>query len=176
MPSDALQFSDLSKVFPALEGKLKLMQMPSSGGLKPRILIGNDDPVDTLALFQCLAEAGYEVVVAEQGSEAIAELRKADHPPVAILDAQLPGMAGTEICERMRDAGKSVYLILSSEQPSTPEIVAGLESGADLYLAKSTAPEELLAHVRAGLRTIARQRELEHRIAELTGGRLKPEE
>ena len=152
------------------------MQMPSSGGIKSRILIGNDDPVDTLALFQCLAEAGYEVVVAEQGTEAITELRKADHPPVAILDAQLPEMAGTEICERMRDAGKSVYLILSSAQPTTAEIVAGLDSGAVLYLAKSTPPEELLAHIRVGLRTIDRQRALEDKIEDLSGGRLKPED
>jgi len=171
MSHDALQFSDLAKVFPTPEGKPKPIPMVSSGGQKPRILIGDGDPVYTLTVFQHLVEAGYEVVVTEVGTDAIAELRKADHPPVAILDWKLPGMDGTEICERMRDAGKNVYLILTSAKPTTQEIVAGLEMGADLFLSKSLPPQELVAHVKVGVRIIHRQRALAHKLDELAGGR-----
>jgi DNA-binding response OmpR family regulator len=169
MPHDSLKFTDLAKVFPAADGKPKPMQMPSSGGLKTRILIGDDDPVHTLTIFQTLVEAGYEVVVAERGTDAIAELRKADHPPVAILERRLPGMDGLEICERMRDAGKNVFLILYSVQPTTAEMVAGLEKGADLYLSKTIAPALLVAQIQAGLRTVARLRALAPRPEEPPG-------
>lgn len=156
MPN-AIPFSDLAKVFPSAKGTPKPIQMPSSGGGKPRVLLGEDDPVETLTLFQTLAEAGFEVVMATNGTDAIAELRKADHPPVAILERQLPGMSGLEICERMRDAGKHVYLILLGRAPASAEIITGLESGADLYLPKSIPPAELAAHVKVGLRIIGRQ-------------------
>ena len=176
MSSDALPFADLDKVFPDQEGKPKPLQMPGSGGIKLRVLIGDDDPVHTLTLFHCLAQAGYEVVVAETGTDAIAELRKADHPPVAILDGKLPGMNGREICARMRDVGKNIYLILTGENPTTQEIVAGLESGADLYLPKSIPPEEMLAHVKVGVRIVSRQQALALRIGELAADRLPPED
>jgi len=175
MSNDALQFADLSKVFPIADGKPKPMQMASSGGSKARILIGDGDPVYTMTLFQFLAQAGYEVVVAENGHDAIAELRKTEHPPVAILDWQLPGMNGSEICERMREAEKNIYLILYREALTTPTIIDGLEKGADLFLQKSVPPEELLAHVKVGLRIVNRQRTLMQKIEELRGGRLTPE-
>jgi len=158
MTSDVLKFGEFNKVFPISEGGLKPIQMASSG-VKTRILIGDADPVYTLGLFHSLVQAGYEVVVAITGLDAIAELRKADHPLVAILDRKIPGMDAAEICKRMRDAGKDVYLILSSEHPTTDEIVAGLEGGADLYLPKSIPPEELLAHVKVGVRIMGRQRD-----------------
>ncbi len=172
MPSKALKFTDLAKVFPVEEAKPTLIPRDSSGSRKPRVLVADDDPVFMLALFQSLAEAGYEVIAMERGTDAVAALRKADHPPVAILDWKLPGMDGMEICERMRDAEKSVYLILTSEQPTSQEIVAGLEIGADLYLPKSIPPRELLAHIKVGERIIQRQHALVQKVKELTGGRL----
>jgi len=168
MPSEELKFVDFSKIFPIAERGPKPIQMPNSG-VKHRILIGDADPVYTLVLFESLVQAGYEAVVAATGTDAIAELRKADHPPVAILDCEMPGMDASEICQRMRDAGKDVYLILSSEKPTTQEIVSGLESGADLYLPKSILPQELLAHVKVGLRTVGRQRASAEKL-QLTGG------
>ena len=136
--------------------------MPTSGD-KSRILIADEDPVARLTLFHFLAQAGYDVVVAETGDEAISELRKSDHPPVAILHPKLPGMSGTEICKRIREAGRFVHVILSSDSPSSSEIVAGLDIGADQYVTKATPPEELLAHVKVGLRIIARLRALAHK-------------
>ena len=169
MPSDELRFPEHKKVFPTSEGGIKPIQLPSSG-IKARVLIGHADPAYTLVIFQALGEAGYEVVVAVTGSDAIAELRKADHPALAILDCRMSGMEGTEICKRMRDAEKDVYLILTSEKPTTEEIVAGLESGADLHLPKAIPLEELLAHVKVGMRAIRRQA-LSEELSKSTGDR-----
>ena len=169
MPSDELRFPEHKKVFLTSEGGIKPIQLPSSG-IKARVLIGYADPAYTLVIFQALGEAGYEVVVAVTGSDAIAELRKADHPALAILDCRMSGMEGTEICKRMRDAEKDVYLILTSEKPTTEEIVAGLESGADLHLPKAIPLEELLAHVKVGMRAIRRQA-LSEELSKSTGDR-----
>lgn len=164
-----IPFADLEKVFPASEAKPKPIQMVSSGGSRPRVLIAEDDPLYSLGLFERLVLAGYEVVVAVTGTDAIAELRKADHPPVAILAATLPGMNAAEICERMRDAGKDVYLILLSPAPTTQDVISGLEIGADEVFSKSILLEELVAHVRVGVRIISRMRSLLQRL-EGTGG------
>jgi len=146
---------DVSKVFPAQEPKRPRITLPSSGD-KPRILLADTDPVYALTLFHTLAQAGYEVVVVENGTDAVTELRKVDHPAVAILQSKMPGMDGSEICERMRDAEKDVYLILGGDASESADIVSGLESGAHQYLRKSIPPEELLAHVKVGLRIISR--------------------
>ena len=156
--SDALQFTDLSKVFPTLETKPKPIPMENTGGHKARILLGDSDPVFALAIFPSLVREGYEVVVTESGPDAISELRKADHPPVAILDSTLAGMDGLQICERMRDAEKNLYIILISRTPATEDVVRGLEAGADLFVSKSIPPEELLAYVKVGLRVVHRKR------------------
>jgi DNA-binding response OmpR family regulator len=175
MSGTALKFVEIDKVFPTSEGGLKPMQMPSFG-VKTRILIADADPVNTLIFFESLVLAGYEIVLTVTGTDAISELRKADHPPVAILDRKLPGMDVTEICQRARDADRNIFLILTGENPTTEEIVTGLESGADLYLPKSISPQELLAHVKVGVRTIDRQRALAEKLRLSVREWLRPEE
>jgi len=173
MPGEALPFPDVSKIFPQTElKKVKPLQVATSG-TRPRVLLAEDDPVHSLTLFHFLSQAGYEVVVAVTGPDAITELRKADHPSVAILRAELPGMNGAEICQRMSEAGKSVYLILYSEQPTSEAIVRALEGGADLFVAKSIPSTEMLAHVKVGLRIIAREQAMAQRLEELAGKRHK---
>jgi DNA-binding response OmpR family regulator len=170
MSLESLKFSDFEKVFPKEESRPKPMQMASSGGLKQRILLAAEDPVHSIEVFQALVDAGYEVVLANEGAQAMGELRRADHPPLAVLDAQLPGLNPADLCQRMRDAGKVIYLIFYSDSPTTPEIVSGIEAGADLWLAQATPLPELVAHVQAGLRLIMQQRTLTQRLETLTGG------
>src|SRR5205814_3874440 len=101
MAGESIKFPDVSKIFPQAEQqKIKPLQMQTSGD-RPRVLLADDDPIHSLAVFQALAQAGYEVVLAVTGTDAISELRKAEHPPVAILRSMLPGMSGIQICERM---------------------------------------------------------------------------
>jgi DNA-binding response OmpR family regulator len=147
---------DMSGIFPAEAKRVERLPLPTYGGDRPRVLVADDDPVFRLMIFDVLTRAGFEVVIAETGTEAITELRKADHVPVAILGWNLAGMSGVEICHRMLDAAKEVYLILSHENPSSVDIVNGLDGGADQVLAKSAPVQELAAHVRVGLRIAAR--------------------
>lgn len=153
--SEPLKF-DLTKVFPKEEKRPERIPRASLGGDRPRILVADDDPVFRFTLFDVLTRAGYEVVVAETGTEAIAELRKANNSPVAILASKMPGMHGMEICERMKDAAKDAYLILSHEYATSQDIIAGLEAGADHVMKKTIPEEELLAQVKAGLRIALR--------------------
>ena len=175
MSPPELQFPDKSKVFPGPVTKPSSIPLPPSTGEKTRILIADEDPVGRLTLFQFLTEAGYEVVISENGHEAVAELRKPNHPSVAILDLMLPGMSGAEICKRMRSVEKLVYLILSSDRTGKQEAAAALEAGADSYLPRPIVREELVALVKSGLRIIGRQRALAEKV-EALGGHRAPDE
>jgi DNA-binding response OmpR family regulator len=171
MSAPELHFPDKSKVFPGPTAKPLSIPLPPSTGEKTRVLVADEDPVNRLTLFQFLTEAGYEVVITENGHEAIAELRRTNHPVVAVLDLTLPGMSGGEICKRMRSVEKLVYLILSSDDTGKEEAAAALESGADSYLARPIVREELLAVVKSGLRIIGRQRALAQKVEALGGHR-----
>jgi DNA-binding response OmpR family regulator len=175
MSPPELHFPDMSKVFPGRTAKPTSIPLPPSTGEKPRILIADENPVHRLTLFQFLTEAGYELVIAENGTEAIAEMRKPNHPPVAILDSMLPGMSGSEICKRMRSVEKLVYLILSSDKTGKQEAATALETGADSFLPRPIVREELLALVKSGLRIIGRQRALAEKVESL-GGHRAPDE
>jgi CheY-like chemotaxis protein len=150
-----LQFPEFSKIFPKAAEKPVSIPLPTSNGAKTRILVAEADPVVRLVLFQFLAQGGYEVVMAETGNDAIAELRKANSPPIAILESGLSGMTADEICRRMRSADKLVYLILLGQDLSITDC---LEAGADTYLRKPVVENELLGHIKLGLRAIEHRR------------------
>ncbi len=100
-----------------------------------------------------LADRGITTTTAYDGP---AGLQAARDPAVdaVVLDLMLPGMTGTEVCERLRAEGNDVPVLMLTARGTVPERVAGLESGADDYLVKPFALEELLARLRA----IARRR------------------
>ena len=150
-----LQFPEFAKIFPKTSEKPVSIPLPSSNGAKTRILVAEADPVARLLLFQFLAQGGYEIVMAETGDDAIAELRKANPPPIAILESGLSGMTADEICRRMRSADKLVYLILLGEGLSVTDC---LEAGANSYLRKPIVETELLGHIKLGLRAIEQRR------------------
>lgn len=115
------------------------------------ILIVDDDPRLTSALRRTLAYEGYQVSVAENGERALT-LARAKPPDLVILDVMLPGINGLEVCHRLRSAGESVAVLMLTARDSISDRVAGLEIGADDYLVKPFALEELLARVKAQLR------------------------
>lgn len=119
--------------------------------MKAHILIVDDDPRITDLLRRVLAYEGYTVAVAATGDEALD--RTLEHPPDAIvLDIMLPSMDGLEVTRRLRTAGDNVPILLLTARDAVSDRVAGLETGADDYLVKPFAPEELLARVKALLR------------------------
>jgi two-component system response regulator MprA len=115
-----------------------------------RVLIIEDDPQITNFLRRGLLYEGYQVEAAADGETGLIAAR--DRPPdVVILDIMLPGISGLEVCRRLRAASDVPILILTAKD-AVPDRVAGLDAGADDYLVKPFAFDELLARLRAILR------------------------
>src|SRR5580658_7721874 len=101
-----------------------------------RILIADDSPLDRFLLNGLLTRAGHEVVAAENGVEGW-NIRQSDPPPdVVILDWQMPGMDGVEVCRRLRQVEnrRYVFVILLTANDKKEQLLEGLRAGADDYL------------------------------------------
>lgn len=116
----------------------------------PTVLVVDDDRKLTEMLRRTLAYSGYQVLTALDGPGAL-ELARAQQPDLIILDWMLPGLSGIAVAELIRAEGDTPILMLTARD-AVLDRVAGLDSGADDYLVKPFAPEELLARVRALLR------------------------
>jgi len=134
---------------------------------KTRILVAEDDPISRELICTRLQKWGYEVLVTQDGVEAMTALRKKDAPAMAILDWMMPGMDGLEICRRAREVNPGVYIILLTARGSKENIVEGLGAGADDYLIKPFDKDELQARILVGLRVIALQANLIDRMTKL---------
>jgi two-component system response regulator MprA len=119
--------------------------------MKAHILIVDDDSRVTSALRRTLAYEGYQVSTAAGGEEALT-LARTKVPDLVILDLMLPGIDGLEVCRRLRAAGDMVGILMLTARDAIADRVTGLETGADDYLVKPFASEELLARVKALLR------------------------
>jgi len=116
----------------------------------PRVLAVDDDPEIARLLKRGLSYEGYTVDIASDGNEALAKARD-NEPDLVILDVMMPGMDGLEVSRRLRQAGDVPILMLTAKG-ALVDRVAGLDSGADDYLVKPFAFDELLARIRALLR------------------------
>jgi len=118
--------------------------------MSEQILVVEDDQGIADTLRRGLIFEGYRVDVVYDGKEALAAAR--DHPPdLVVLDWMLPGLDGLEVCKRLR-AASDVPILMLTAKDSIPDRVVGLDAGADDYLVKPFAFDELLARVRALLR------------------------
>jgi two-component system, OmpR family, response regulator MprA len=116
-----------------------------------RLLVVDDDPSVREALALVLDLNGFDVSTATDGREAIRTLA-VDSPDAVVLDVLMPGLDGLEVCRRMRATGDRTPVLMLTARTEVSERVAGLEAGADDYLAKPFACEELVARLRALLR------------------------
>src|SRR5215467_4208632 len=115
-----------------------------------RVLVVEDDARLAATLERMLSAEGHEVEVAGDGLEALKSARRRA-PDLAVLDVMLPGLDGVSVCRRLRETAQFPILMLTALS-GTEERVRGLDSGADDYLVKPFAYQELLARVRALLR------------------------
>jgi two-component system, OmpR family, response regulator MprA len=115
------------------------------------ILIVDDDSRVTSALRRTLAYEGYQVSSASDGEEALA-IARTKSPDLVILDLMLPGIDGLEVCRRLRAVDDDIAVLMLTARDTVADRVAGLETGADDYLVKPFALEELLARIKALLR------------------------
>jgi len=127
-----------------------------------KILIAEDDPVFRHVLETVLVNWGYDVVVAENGNDALRILRSGDPPRLAILDWMMPGLNGVEVCRKVREKiiDPYTYIILLTSQQREEDLVTGMEAGADDYITKPCNHNELRLRLRAGRRIIELQNEL----------------
>lgn len=119
--------------------------------MRPHIAVIDDDEKITSLLRRSLAFEGYDVTTAPDGAEGLKALsqRQAD---LVILDVMMPKMDGWEVCRRLREAGIASPVLLLTAKDEVQDRVKGLDMGADDYLVKPFALEELMARVRALLR------------------------
>jgi two-component system, cell cycle response regulator len=127
-----------------------------------RVLIADDDEVLRHILETTLTKWGYEVLVARNGLEAWRLLQGNDAPRLAILDWIMPGMDGVEVCREIRkwEDRPYIYLLLLTAKHRKEDVIAGMEAGADDYIAKPFDPSELKVRLRAGRRILDLQAEL----------------
>ncbi|MCC6935549.1 MAG: response regulator transcription factor [Thermomicrobiales bacterium] len=122
------------------------------------ILIVEDDRAIASAVRRGLAFEGYKVTVAESGGQAL-NLARDNMPDLVVLDIMIPGIDGLEVCRRLRAAGEEVPILMLTARDEVADRVAGLDAGADDYLVKPFAFEELVARIRALLRRRDRREE-----------------
>jgi two-component system response regulator MprA len=115
------------------------------------VLIVDDDGPVRRTLARTLGAEGYATVLASDGGAALAEVER-QQPDVIVLDAIMPGLDGLAVARRLRAKGVSVPILMLTARDAVGDRVAGLDAGADDYLVKPFATEELLARVRALLR------------------------
>jgi two-component system, OmpR family, response regulator MprA len=115
------------------------------------VLIVDDDGPVRRTLARTLGAEGYATVLASDGGAALAEVER-QQPDVIVLDAIMPGLDGLAVARRLRAKGVSIPILMLTARDAVGDRVAGLDAGADDYLVKPFATEELLARVRALLR------------------------
>lgn len=116
-----------------------------------KLLVVEDDPALAASLVRSLRFEAYDVALAETGEDALAFIT-AHRPDCVVLDVGLPGISGLELTRRLRRQGDASPILMLTARQLTGDRVAGLDAGADDYLAKPFELEELLARIRALLR------------------------
>ncbi|SNS45248.1 response regulator transcription factor [Rhodococcoides kyotonense] len=119
-----------------------------------RILVVDDDRAVRDSLRRSLTFNGYTVELAVDGLDALEKIAAA-RPDALVLDVMMPRLDGLEVCRRLRSTGDDLPILVLTARDSVSERVAGLDAGADDYLPKPFALEELLARLRALLRRTA---------------------
>ncbi|WP_127021163.1 tetratricopeptide repeat protein [Flagellimonas beolgyonensis] len=171
LPISSEKRSAKTKAFPKQEELLQPMKTygeksavtpmekhPNSKGLK--ILIVDDEPVNRRVLENHLNVAGYEVLEANSGKEALKVLEKTPDIQLVLLDIMMPGLSGYEVCEKIRETrtASELPIILLTAKNTVSDLVSGFNSGANDYLTKPFSKGELLSRIKThiNLNTIHR--------------------
>ena len=132
-----------------------------------KVLVVDDERAVRDSLRRALELEGYDVELAADGADALHQLEANGQPDAVILDVLMPGVDGLEVCRRIRGKGNGVPVLMLTARTEVESRVAGLDAGADDYLAKPFALEELLARLRALLRRVTPGAEETLRFADL---------
>jgi two-component system response regulator MprA len=130
------------------------------------ILVTDDERSVRSAVRRALTLEGYRVSEAEDGAQALETVTR-DHPDAIVLDVMMPELDGYQVCRALRDSGDSTPILMLTARDEIDQRVKGLDAGADDYLVKPFALEELLARLRALIRRSVPDDEGVLRFAEL---------
>jgi two-component system, OmpR family, response regulator MprA len=117
-----------------------------------KILVVDDERAVRESLRRALELEGYEIELAVDGEEALYRLESNAQPDALVLDVLMPGLDGLEVCRRLRRSGNTLPVLMLTARAEVENRVEGLDAGADDYVTKPFALEELLARLRALLR------------------------
>ncbi|MFI6638584.1 response regulator transcription factor [Streptomyces sp. NPDC050504] len=125
--------------------------MTEGTGHRRTVLVAEDDPGVRSTLDQLLRFEGYRVLTAADGLEALGHFER-ERPDLAVVDVVMPNLDGLGLCRMLRRRGDRTPILVLTARHEVGDRVAGLDAGADDYLAKPFATEELFARIRALLR------------------------
>jgi two-component system response regulator MprA len=117
-----------------------------------KVLVVDDEPGIRDSLGRALRLEGYDVATAQDGADALEQLRTGGEPDALVLDVLMPNVDGLEVCRLLRSKGSRLPVLMLTARSGVADRVAGLDAGADDYVVKPFALEELLARLRALLR------------------------
>ena len=137
--------------------------MTSTPAPKPRVLVVDDDKAVRESLRRSLEFNGYDVSLAGDGAEALAGIASTA-PDVVIMDVMMPRLDGLEATKALRAAGNDLPILVLTARDAVGDRVEGLDAGADDYLTKPFALQELLARLRALLRRVVPRDEFEDEV------------
>lgn len=127
-----------------------------------KILLADDDMVTSEIIKEQLQQWGYDVICTYNGIDTWQALQEEHAPKLVILDWQMPGMTGLEICKKLRNrkSGSYVYVVMLTSLSDKTDLIQGMEAGADDFLTKPCNPHELRVRLHAGKRIVVLENEL----------------
>lgn len=141
-------------------------ELPLSDGRRLRVLVVEDDSVTRKYIVKNLEKSGISVAEAVDGESAFRALDQ-EMPCLVVLDIMLPGMDGFQVCQKIRERGVDIPILMLTSRGDDADKIAGLEVGADDYMVKPFNPDELIARIKAilrrSLRTSGKSDVLTHR-------------
>ena len=134
-----------------------------------QILIADDDAISRRLATHALSGCGADVSVAEDGHAAWAQIQARRQSTVLVLDREMPGIDGLDLCRRARllPSFPPLYIVMVTSAAETVDITAGLDAGADDYVIKPFNAAELRARAQVGMRMAALQESMARRLSEL---------
>lgn len=134
-----------------------------------KVLLAEDEPVTRRLLQAQMTRFGFEVVPVNDGLEAWEKLQGPDAPSLVVLDWNMPGLDGPDVCRRIRESARVgyTYMLLVTARNAKSDVVQGLSAGADDFISKPVDPDELHARLRTGERIVRLEQRLASQVKEL---------